>query len=115
MAVNAGELRDRVIIQRCSGNRDENGYPKDVVWQNFKIVCAKVTHLSGRDLLAAQAAQSETVARLKLRFRTDIDTSMRVIHKSMIYAINSPRLDDPETGNNYCTFLLSGGVEKFEG
>lgn len=48
-----------------------------------------------------------------MRYRTDIDTTMRVIHKGIIYAIDSPALDDSGKGNEYCTFMLSGGIERF--
>lgn len=110
----SNELRHRVIIQyQVGGNRDENNYPIPEAWLEFKTLWAKVTPLSARDLIAAQAAQSETIARLKINYRTDIETTMRVVHKGRIYAITSPALDDPESGNEYCTFTLSGGLEKF--
>ncbi|ETQ47061.1 hypothetical protein P676_3315 [Acinetobacter baumannii UH7607] len=38
---------------------------------------------------------------------------MRVIHKGIIYAIDSPALDDAGKGNEYCTFMLTGGIERF--
>jgi len=109
----ANELKSRVQIQKKTTGTDENNYPIPESWIDFKKIWAKVTHLSGRDLIAAQAAQSETVARLKINYRTDIDSTMRVIHKGRIYAITSPPLDDPGSGNEYCTFTLSGGLEKF--
>jgi SPP1 family predicted phage head-tail adaptor len=72
---------------------------------------AKVSPLSAKDLIAAQAAQSQVVARLKIRHRTDIDSSMRVVFRGETYAIDSPALNDDETGNIYSTFLLSKGVK----
>lgn len=113
MGRKAGELRHRVEIQKKTGGRDDNNYPTPEVWETYKKLWSKLTPLSARDLIAAQAAQSETIARLKINYRTDIDTEMRVISKGRIYAITSPALDDPESGNEYCTFTLSGGVEKF--
>lgn len=109
----SNELRHRVQIQKKTSGRDENNYPIAEGWKAFKTLWAKVTPLSARDLIAAQAAQSETIARLKINYRTDIDTEMRVIHKGRIYSITSPALDDPDSGNEYCTFTLSGGLEKF--
>ncbi len=113
MGRRAGELCHRVQIQKKTSGRDENNYPIVEGWVLHKVLWAKVTPLSARDLIAAQAAQSETIARLKINYRTDIETTMRVIHKGRIYAITSPALDDPESGNEYCTFTLSGGLEKF--
>ena len=109
----SNELRQRVEIQQKTGGRDDNNYPISEGWQTYKTLWAKITPLSARDLIAAQAAQSETVARLKINYRTDIETTMRVIHKGRIYAITSPALDDPNSGNEYCTFTLSGGLEKY--
>ncbi|WP_151802640.1 phage head closure protein [Acinetobacter guillouiae] len=109
----SNELRHRVQIQQKTDGRDENNYPIPEQWVDYKTLWAKITPLSARDLIAAQAAQSETVARLKINYRTDIETTMRVIHKGRIYAITSPALDDPDSGNEYCTFTLSGGLEKY--
>lgn len=109
----SNELRHRVQIQKKTSGRDENNYPIPEVWETYKTLWSKLTPLSARDLIAAQAAQSETIARLKINYRTDIDTTMRIIHKDRIYAITSPALDDPDSGNEYCTFTLSGGLEKF--
>lgn len=113
MARLSEELIHRVQIQKKSSGFDDNNYPIPEHWTDFKKIWAKVTHLSGRDLIAAQAAQSETVARIKINYRTDIETTMRVIHKGRIYAITSPALDDADSGNEYCTFTLSGGLEKY--
>lgn len=117
MAVSAGELRHRVIIQQyISAGRDADGFDLSFGWAQYVKVWAKVTPLSTKDLLSAQAAQSEVTARMKLRYRTgtDIDTTMRVIWKGRIFAIDSQGLDDNDTGMEYTTFNLSGGVEQFK-
>lgn len=113
MSQRAGELCHRIKIQKFTKTYDEYNYPTET-WVDHASLWAKITPLSTRDLIAAQAAQSETVARLKIRYRKDIDTTMRIIHKGRIYAITSPALDDPESGNVFCTLTLSGGVEKFQ-
>lgn len=116
MAVNAGELRHRVTIQRyISGGRDADGYRLDGAWTTQKKVYAKITPLSTKDLLAAQAAQSEITARMMVRYRTglNIDTTMRVIWQGRTYAIDSQGLPDNDTGVEYMTFNLDGGVEQF--
>lgn len=108
----SNELRQVVKIQHKADGWDENNYPIPDSWQDYKTLYAKITHLSGKDLIAAQAAQSEVVARMKINYRTDIDTTMRVLHKGRIYAIASPALDDADSGNEYCTFTLSAFLEK---
>lgn len=111
----ASELRHRVMIQKKGSERDPDGYPIPVGWDDYKGLWAKVTHLSGKDLIAAQANQSKVVARLKLRYREDIDTTMRVVYKDKIYAIDSQALEDNSSGNEYITFLLSRGIEHAQG
>lgn len=111
----SSELRHRITIQSKNSGRDEDGFPVAEKWTDYKKLFARVTPLSAKDLIAAQAAQAQTVARLKIRYRTDITTEMRVIHRGYIYAIDSPALADNQSSLEYCTFLLSDGVEKFGG
>ncbi|MEL4299816.1 MULTISPECIES: phage head closure protein [Acinetobacter] len=113
MGQSAGELRHRVTIQQYSqGGRDEDGYPIEGSWQEYKKLWAKVTPLSAKDLISAQADQSEVTARMKIRYRTDIDTEMQVVWKGRVFSIKSQALDDNEDSYTYCTFLLGHGVEK---
>ncbi|RKG31490.1 phage head closure protein [Acinetobacter tianfuensis] len=107
MTQNAGELRHRIMVQHFTSGRDEDGYPIPEQWTDYVQLWAKVTHLSGKDLIAAQASQSKVIARLKIRYREDIDTTMRVIYKGKTYAIDSQALEDTNTGYESVTFLLS--------
>lgn len=112
----ASELRHRVKIQKFMSDRhDDDGYKIPDQWDDHAELWAKVIHLSGKDLIAAQASQSKVIARLKIRYREDIDTTMRVIYKSKAYAIDSQALEDTTSGNEYVTFLLSQGVEHVQG
>ena len=108
----ASELRHRVSIQLLGPDRDSDGYPKPSDWVEYKKLWAKVTHLSGKDLIAAQASQSKVVARLKIRYREDINTDMSVIYKGKRYAIDSQALEDVGSRNEYITFLLSEGIQR---
>jgi len=115
MGVSAGELRHRITIQHyLKGGRDIDGFDLGSAWTEYAKVWAKITPLSTKDLLSAQAAQSEVTARMKVRYRTDIDTTMRVIWKGRVFAVDSQGLDDNEDGMTYTTFNLSGGVETFK-
>ena len=118
MAIKAGELRHRVTVQSfVSGGRDDDGFELPSEWIDYKKIWAEITPLSTKDLLSAQAADSEITARMKVRYRTglDVDTTMRVIWKGRVFAIDSQGLDDSDTGVEYTTFNLGGGVEQFKG
>lgn len=116
MGIAAGELRTQVTIEQYGGGgRDEDGFEIASTWTEYAKVWAKITPLSSKDLINAQAAQSEVIARMVVRHRTDITTDMRVVHRGRIYAITSPGLDDNESGLVYTTYQLSGGVERFKG
>ncbi|EPC2247682.1 phage head closure protein [Acinetobacter baumannii] len=109
----APELRNRVIIQAYTEpGRDDDGFPIEGGWSEYKKLWAKVTPLSAKDLIAAQADQSEVVARMKIRYREDITTKMQVLWKGRIFSIKSQALDDSEDSYTYCTFLLGHGLEK---
>ena len=107
MSQNAGELRHRIMVQKLTSGKDDDSYPIPEQWVDLMPLWAKVTHLSGKDLIAAQASNSKVVARVKIRYREDIDTTMRVIYKGKTYAIDSQALEDTNTGYESVTFLLS--------
>lgn len=116
MGIAAGELRYRVTIEQYGGGgRDEDGFEIASTWSEYAKVWAKITPLSSKDLINAQAAQSEVIARMVVRHRTDITTDMRVVHRGRIYHIASEGLDDNENGLIYTTFQLSSGVERSRG
>ena len=108
----ASELCHRIRIEKLTSPRDDDGYPIPAQWSDYLSLWAKITHLSGRDLIAAQSNQSKIVARMKIRYREDIDTTMRVVYKGKHYAIDSQPLEDMSTGFEYVTFLLSQGTEQ---
>lgn len=115
MSIKAGELRHKVVIQRYNnGAKDKAGFELPSQWVEHASIWSKITPLSSNDLISAQSEQSEVTARMKVRYRTDIDTTMRVIWKGRIFAISSQGLDDNEDGYIYTTFNLSGGVERFD-
>lgn len=112
MGQRASELCHRIRIEKETSSRDDNGNILDPVWTIHATIWAKVTWLSVKDMLVAQANNSEIVARCKIRKRSDIDTTMRVVYDGKIYSINGEPLPDAENGKIYCTLMLSHGVEK---
>jgi SPP1 family predicted phage head-tail adaptor len=52
-------------------------------------VWAAVEPLSGRELLAAQQAQSEVTLRVRMRFRSDVTAAMQLLHGNKTYEVAS--------------------------
>ncbi len=108
----AGDLRHPVQIQHKTVARDPGtGDFGEPTWQLFAKVWAQVSPLSSRDLIAAQAAQSEATARIVIRHRAGILPTMRIVHRGEIYSIEGPPLEDPKSGREYLTILVSKGVK----
>ena len=106
MVQRAGELCHRVTIQQKTTVYDEYNYETEA-WTEFKKIWGKISFLSVKDSLTAKAAGSETTARLKLRKRDDIDSSMRVLFDGQTFQIVSPPKPDNENGRIYMTLELS--------
>ncbi|AIR90225.1 phage head closure protein [Pseudomonas cremoricolorata] len=108
----AGDLRHQVEIQHKVASRDpvtlEFGEPE---WQVLAKVWAQINPLSARDLIAAQAAQSEATARIVIRYRPGVLSTMRIIHRDELYSIEGQPLEDPNSGREYLTLLVSKGIK----
>ena len=84
----AGDLDQRVTVERYTSTEDELGQPIQS-WAPLFTCWAAVEPLVGREYLAAQAAVSEVTARVTMRYRTGITAQDRVIHDGKTYGIVS--------------------------
>ena len=85
----AGDLDQRVTVERLQGGFDELGQPLPDTWAPLFTCWAAVEPLVGREYIAAQAAQSEVTARIRMRFRPWMTAQDRVIHDGKTYNIVS--------------------------
>ena len=109
----AGKLRHRIDIQEFVQVRDpetlEFGEPQ---WITRWSKCpASVEPLSARDLVAAQAAQSQASARMVIRYRPGVLPTMRIVYRGEPYSIEGSPLEDAKSGREYLTILASKGVK----
>lgn len=109
MSVQAGKLRHRITIQAPGMSQDPVTGEMVQGWTDFASVWASVEPLSARDFIAAQANQSEITARIVIRHRADVDATMRILHRSKVYAIQGV-LPDDDSGLEYLTLPVSEGV-----
>lgn len=86
--MNAGKLDQRVTVERFTSTVDDWGTPIES-WAPLFTCWAAVEPLVGREYIAAQAAQSEVTARIRMRFRPWMTAQDRVIHDGKTYNIVS--------------------------
>jgi len=109
----AGKLRHRIDIQELTTGRDPvTGEFGEEQWVTRWARCpARVAPLSTRDLVAAQAGQSQATGRMIIRYRPGVVSTMRILYRDEVYSIEGPPLEDPESGKDYLTLLVSKGVK----
>lgn len=105
----SGKLRHKVTIQRLGLTQDTESGEMLSGWADVATVWASVEPLSARDFIAAQADQSEVVARIVIRYRPGVDATMRVLYRDKVYNIQGV-LGDAKSGLEYLTLPVSEGV-----
>lgn len=101
----AGKLRHRVKIHKQVSIRSKTGAVTKN-WQHELTLWSSFEPLSVKDAINAQAEGSNITARCVLRYRDDIDSSMRVEHLGKMYEINGEPLADTNSGKEYMTLML---------
>lgn len=108
MSLRPGRLRQIVSIERSDPTRDEwNGEIPGWVAVH-PAVWAEIVPLSGREFIAAQAAQAAVSTRITIRYHAGITQAMRVRHGSILYNIKAV-LPDP-TLRDHLTLMCETGV-----
>lgn len=107
--VAAGELRHKVRLQENVIGQDPDTGEQVSSWQTIAQPWAKIAPMSGREFLAAAAEQSEVRGRITIRYRGNVDATMRVVHRGMYYNILAA-LTDAESGIEHITLMVSEGV-----
>lgn len=102
----------RVTIQRLERSRDPNTGAIRESWADYSTsVPAHVIPLSGRELIAANAEHSEVRARIEMRFRNDLNASMRILHRGDVFNIHA-LLADNDTGTRWLNAMCSYGLNE---
>ena len=83
----AGRLRYRFTFQRPVRMRDASGEMIVDGWLDVFTMWGSVEALSGREYLTSSEFRAGITSGLRVRWRPDIDTSMRVICDGVTYDI----------------------------
>ena len=85
----AGELRRRVSIQQRDATQDTFGQQATSWTDLYTNVPVAIQALSGRELLAAQAVNSEVSHNINLRYLAGITANMRILYGTRIFNITA--------------------------
>ena len=108
MALAAGKLRHRVVVEQLVVNINSFGEQDPAQWVPFAEVWAAIEPLSGREFLAASQTQSSVSCRITIRTLSGLLPSMRIVHRGKVYNI-AAILADKESGIEYATLMCSEG------
>ena len=82
----AGEIRKRIVIEQRSTAQDTFG-GQVTTWSVVATVWAGIRPMSGRELITAQAVQSEVTHQIIMRYQAGIAARMRVRHDGRLFNI----------------------------
>ena len=84
--MNVGKMRHRIEIQTYSNTKNEIG-ELTKSWTTYKTLWAEKKQLRGYNTTIEDKEGIEYNYRFKVRYRTDLDESMRIVHKGIVYDI----------------------------
>lgn len=90
--IDPGKMRHRITFQRFSGALDDFGDPlqtDDANWADAATMWAAIDPISGREFYAAEQSQSEVSHKIRCRYRTGLDTAMRITYGKRRFKIIS--------------------------
>lgn len=82
----AGTLSRRITLQSPTESRDSAGAVL-TSWTDEATVSAALLPLTGREMVAAQAQNSEVTGKIRIRYRSGMTTGWRAKYGSRIYDI----------------------------
>jgi SPP1 family predicted phage head-tail adaptor len=101
----AGSLRNRITLQKPETTVSGYG-ERTVSWIDAFTCWADFHPLSVREFIASAQPQSQITARVVIRYRDDVDASMRIAYRGKVYNIAGV-LADPDSGREYLTLPVS--------
>ncbi len=107
-----GRMNRRITIQRFT--ETQNPMTGSIIkqWTDLSTVWADISFISGRELIAAQAEQSEVTVRFWIRYQKGLTTQDRILYQepgvsALMYDITSIIPDGKRTR---LEILSKGGV-----
>ncbi len=105
----AGSLSRRVRLQKPVASQDSLGEAIPT-WVDVAAVWADIRYLNGKEYLAAQLEISKASVSVRIRWRSDVNAGMRVVHGGDFYNIEAV-LPDLQ-GRQHLDLVCSVGANK---
>ena len=86
--INAGMMRERVLLQKPATNRTGSG-SANLEWEDVAEVWASVLGLSSREILQAMQANAIVSHKVRIRFYLGIEHTWRMVWRSRVLEISS--------------------------
>jgi SPP1 family predicted phage head-tail adaptor len=107
--ISAGRLRHRVRIDRLTVTLDSDDGVQTEEWAEVATVPADIQPLSGRELIAADAMDAKSTARIIVRYRPDLTAADRLVHRGTVYNIDAV-IPDADSNIRHMTLMVSSGT-----
>jgi len=104
----AGKYIHRLQLQRPADAQNSVTGAMTRTWAAVTDLWASIEPLSARELMAAQAQQSQVSVRIEIRYRPGVTADMRLVKGATIYDISGV-VPDKKTGREYLTLPCSSG------
>ncbi len=82
------KYRNRIMIQQLAGTQDAAGQPIED-WVDLIPLWADIRYRKGVEAIKADAPTSIAFASIRVRYRTGLAASMRVVHGADVYDIKA--------------------------
>ena len=106
-ALAAGRLRHRLRIESPTLTQDPTTGTTVTTWAEVASVFAAIEPLSAKDYIAAQTLHSKVSARLVIRYRSGLNTAMRLVSSDGTIYTPAGFLPDADSGREYLTIPCS--------
>lgn len=84
----AASLNQRIRLQKFISTQDSFGESRGT-WSDIASVWADIRYLNGKEYLAAQMEVNKAAISIRIRWRNDIEPTMRALYGNVIYNIEA--------------------------
>lgn len=88
MAMRAGRMDRRIVIQSVSRVQDASGEPLES-WSTLATVWAAVSPIRGNERFVDSQEKAERTTRFRIRYRSDVTADNRISYDGNIYDIEA--------------------------